>query len=170
MIFSQRRKEKEYLISQKEARGWCLNSSFTMWRPVGSQLLIDVVVKPGHEGEHCDGNSCWDSEHPDWSPDGQEWKLQKYFVILMRKRLKDLKYICWLRLHFYLPEWRHRRSQTSVNMRPENSLKGENIYKLNANNYFELSQFCLQFHELLLWLIRIIDYVCTVVLTHNIVF
>lgn len=27
----------------------------------------------------------------------------------------------------YLPEWRHRRSQTTVSMRPENSLKGKNI-------------------------------------------
>ena len=43
-----------------------------MWRPVGSQLFIDVVVKPGHEGEDCDGNSSGDSEDPDRSPDREQ--------------------------------------------------------------------------------------------------
>lgn len=40
--------------------------------PVGSQLFVDVVIKPGHEGEDCDGNGCRESQHPNWSPDRKQ--------------------------------------------------------------------------------------------------
>lgn len=49
--------------------GWCLNGSRTVWRPVWSQILVDVVIKPGHKWEDCDGSSCGDSEYPDRSSD-----------------------------------------------------------------------------------------------------
>lgn len=49
-----------------------LNSSFAVRWPAGPQLLVDVVINPGHEGENCDGDSCQRPEHPDWSPDRDE--------------------------------------------------------------------------------------------------
>lgn len=81
---------------KKEER--CLNSILTMWRPVWSELLVDVVVKPGHKGEHCDGNGCRDSEHPDWSssrvatqekPSSRQHETRKFSALLQVEDLWD---------------------------------------------------------------------------------
>lgn len=48
-----------------------------MFRPVWSQFLVDVIIKPGHKGEDCDGNCGWDSEHPDRAPDREDYVLSQ---------------------------------------------------------------------------------------------